>query len=66
MILQLFQACFMHKYGKKMIFEELHRAGERQRSQISWSVAWIAGGEKEPQSLMPGSRSLGVSVGRQR
>lgn len=62
MIPQLSQACFMHKYGQKMIFEELHRAGARQRSKISWSVAWLAGGEKEPQSLMPGSRSFGEGM----
>lgn len=46
----------------KMIFEDLHRAGERQRSKISWSVAWLAGGEKEAQSLLPGSRSFGEGM----
>lgn len=45
-----------------MIFEELHRAGERPRSKISLLVAWIAREEKEPQSLMPGSKSLGEGM----
>lgn len=46
----------------KIIFEELHRAGERQRCKISWLVAWCAGGEKESQSLMPGSKSFGEEM----
>lgn len=46
----------------KIIFEELHRAGERPRGKISLLVAWIAREEKEPQSLMPGRKSLGEGM----